>query len=58
MVDDENICSHCNGSGEGSYNGSICGWCFGSGEIEELNEEFLEPDETDYENYPEGFDGG
>jgi DnaJ-class molecular chaperone len=31
--DDTHICQHCNGSGEGSYDGSTCQMCKGKGEI-------------------------
>lgn len=27
------ICTHCNGSGEGMYDGTRCNWCKGKGEI-------------------------
>ena len=27
------ICDRCNGSGEGMYDGSTCGYCHGTGEI-------------------------
>lgn len=27
------ICTHCNGSGEGRYDGTRCDWCKGKGEI-------------------------
>lgn len=34
------ICSDCNGSGEGMYDGSRCSTCRGSGEVEvEINDE-------------------
>lgn len=29
--EEEYLCGFCNGSGEGSYDGSICAWCHGSG---------------------------
>ena len=29
---DEGICIHCNGSGEGMYDGTTCRWCKGTGE--------------------------
>lgn len=37
-------CSNCNGSGEGMYDGSICRYCKGSGEVE------IE-DEIDFDEY-------
>jgi len=30
--DEPNICKDCNGSGEGMYDGTRCGFCGGSGE--------------------------
>lgn len=30
--DDEGVCSACNGSGEGAYDGSVCSECGGRGE--------------------------
>jgi DnaJ-class molecular chaperone len=38
------ICTACNGSGEGAYDGSRCSACRGRGEVEvELNDEREEP---------------
>ena len=34
-----NICGYCNGSGEGSYDGSTCPVCKGKGEVLEEKEE-------------------
>ena len=31
--EESGYCSHCNGSGEGSYSGSSCRNCKGSGEV-------------------------
>lgn len=30
--EDAGICPHCNGSGEGQYDGTRCRWCKGTGE--------------------------
>ena len=27
------LCYHCNGSGEGQYDGTRCRWCNGTGEL-------------------------
>ncbi len=35
----ETICSQCNGSGEGQYDGSTCYTCHGSGVVYEEEEE-------------------
>ena len=32
-------CTHCNGSGEGMYDGSTCLWCGGSGADERGSDE-------------------
>lgn len=42
------ICSACNGSGEGQYDGTICRACKGSGET------WVEVDESDLEGQDEG----
>jgi hypothetical protein len=39
----ETLCGHCNGTGEGMYDGSRCGMCRGSGVIK--HEEGPDPDE-------------
>lgn len=41
------LCAHCNGSGEGMYEGSRCSFCKGSGEVRVSDED--EPIE-EYEN--------
>ena len=40
--EEEEICCHCNGSGEGLYDGSRCGHCKGTG---------VEFDNEGYEDY-------
>ena len=43
------LCSHCNGSGEGRYDGSTCQACRGSGEVRDLEaERDREADRADY----------
>ena len=37
--DEEEICCHCNGSGEGMYDGTRCTYCKGSGIEYVLKEE-------------------
>jgi hypothetical protein len=49
--DDEEICSSCNGSGEGNYDGSTCSACGGSG-VEEMEYGCDGPDD----DYDEGGD--
>lgn len=42
------LCSNCNGSGEGMYDGSRCSSCGGKGEVpEEIREEDEEPCDED-----------
>jgi len=53
---EDDLCPDCNGSGEGSSDGSVCSTCGGSGEVEVGDEEFMEPDGDDRE-YPDGYDG-
>ena len=49
--DDEDgyeICHRCNGSGEGMYDGSRCGFCHGTGEVQgekEFDDGFLDCDD-------------
>ena len=47
--DDEPLCPHCNGSGEGMYDGSTCRSCGGSG---------VEERDRDYDDYdgPDDYD--
>ena len=44
------ICHRCNGSGEGMYDGSRCGFCKGTGEepVERGCDDFDFPEEDDY----------
>ena len=53
--DDYDICSACNGSGEGMYDGSTCFKCHGSGEQapEERDDDFDIPDDDMDDNEPE-----
>jgi hypothetical protein len=53
--DDYDICSACNGSGEGMYDGSTCYKCHGSGEQapEERDDDFDMPDDDMDDNEPE-----
>ena len=37
--DSETLCAHCNGSGEGMYDGTTCSYCHGSGVESEGEEE-------------------
>jgi hypothetical protein len=46
--DDDNMCSHCNGTGEGQYDGSRCSVCGGSGEGDVDYEPDYDPDD-DYD---------
>jgi len=47
--DERCLCSHCNGSGEGMYDGSSCRVCHGSGEVRDLEAERDREDErADY----------
>ena len=41
-------CGHCNGSGEGMYDGSTCSWCKGTGVEPRINDD---ADDFDYEAY-------
>lgn len=45
--DEEELCGHCNGSGEGMFDGAICSICGGSGVIEDERDD-AEPDWDDY----------
>ena len=47
--DEDVTCMTCNGSGEGSYDGSTCHACKGSGVFTEPSDDFYEPDEDDYD---------
>lgn len=46
--DDDVLCVHCNGSGEGMYDGTTCSMCGGSGVIDEDDDR----DEPDWDYYP------
>jgi len=48
--DEDNMCSHCNGTGEGMYDGSRCSVCGGSGEGDYDYEPDYDPDD-DYDDY-------
>lgn len=49
--DDDIICTHCAGSGEGSHDGAICGYCKGSGvERDDSGREDYEADRADQIN--------
>ena len=39
------ICSQCNGSGEGQYDGSTCPVCNGDGEVPVYNDDDVEGDD-------------
>lgn len=48
---DECYCSHCNGSGEGMYDGSVCRYCNGSGvERDDSRKEDWEAERADQLN--------
>ena len=55
-MENEEICTACDGSGEGMSDGSTCRECGGSGEIAGACDDFQEPEEPDcdpgYEAYP------
>lgn len=46
------ICHRCSGSGEGMYDGSVCGFCKGTGEepVDRGCDDFDFPDEDGYDN--------
>lgn len=45
--DDESICTACNGSGEGQYDGTTCSTCDGSGVVYEGEDDEPDFDEPD-----------
>lgn len=49
--DEDEICVNCNGSGEGSHDGSICSVCGGDGVIKDERD-----DEGDWEDYHTSYD--
>ena len=54
---DPDICSACNGSGEGMFDGSICSICKGSGTERDNSFAADEFHETDAPEYPENYQG-
>ena len=49
--DEPGYCPHCSGSGEGSHDGAICGYCKGSGvERDDSGKEDYEADRADQIN--------
>lgn len=48
--DDECICGHCCGSGEGMHDGAICGYCGGSGVASSMTAEDIEDAKADAYN--------
>lgn len=50
IEDEPEICPRCNGSGEGMYDGSRCGYCKGTGEVQaekDFDDGFLDCDDDD-----------
>ena len=49
--DEQGYCPHCAGSGEGSHDGAICGYCKGSGvERDDSGREDWEAERADQRN--------
>ena len=55
--DEPGYCPHCSGSGEGSHDGAICGYCKGSGvERDDTGREDWEAERADQRNDEAKFD--
>ena len=49
--DEDELCGHCNGSGEGMHDGAICSICGGSGVIDDDRDGAEEPDWDDDDDF-------
>lgn len=52
-MDDDNYCQHCNGSGEGSHDGTRCGYCKGSGVERDTDDDLDDRADRAWDSYKE-----